>query len=1046
MLDEAGKTPGQARGWVLKSALAQQERFTYFFLTPRGALVHVMLAPLSSEEKAYATTQSLKIWYSADGAALPDDAARAELSRFLAEVVSALQRNDTGKPTFTATGPSVGTEKSAAGGDLVRLLLVVAFTLILLSVPGLVLLVPALVGRVRTWSRPEQLVLLPAAAAGAVLRLFVAPHVLVKVGMAYPLMDSIITLDSLPRYGPAGPAFYNLIIRVFPADTDTLLWTNAVIGSATVLLLSVLAQEIFRTKWTGALSALFLALTPVFIRDSCSESLLVPGVFLLAGGLLLLCTHGWAAGAAWRGAGGTGASVTAPPARRLGSGNAAPEAKPLPPGARALPVYGAWPWAFAVPVLALAALMRPELMLVVPAAALFLLVPELGERANRVRMAIMAAALAAPLALEALYVLQRTGGEVALGNLDFGRLTPVKVVLDLWSMDLLTAAGRFPAGLTVLGLLGVALSFLHGRWRRVLPVFGLALGWLLIYYVDINEESMLRLHVPPAMLVACLAAWAVAQVAALPRSAFARGTVAAALAALVAASALPSAGFCCKCLAALSSGWQEPGWRGAGGTGASAAPPPPLGYARDRLPRKQGGSCHAAGWTQARACGVFFETNFQTEDRVFREAAARLPAEPVTFVRLGFEDYPFHALSQESLAALKETRLAYAPVHRYYPDYLLKPPHRGDRIMPISAITDVPLPDDRPAFFYLSTQCYAILDVQGEAHWDIAPDPYRRIHPACRWIMTRYAMEPVYLERVPNHSEFALPFRWYPDELSEMTIGLFRIGAPSERSGAKDTFVNAAAAYYDRVRPLLERNEMDEAEKILLEGDRLLADSPAMWRVMASFYFLAGARENDAGRLKQAIAYWDRIAEADIRFPMLLSEVGAVHMVYAGLVDRAELEREVQARLSRAPDDTVGLYLKAVLMFYGKQAYGDAEALLRKVLKVIDDDPRVYIYLALCRFYSGAQEEAEKLVARAIKAGKGTDPDAYYVRSIVVRHKDMAQAVRDIQTYLDLSSPEDRFRYEKKQQWLRKELENLRSGNPSPWWRSRTPEEPWNAK
>jgi len=217
-----------------------------------------------------------------------------------------------------------------------------------------------------------------------------------------------------------------------------------------------------------------------------------------------------------------------------------------------------------------------------------------------------------------------------------------------------------------------------------------------------------------------------------------------------------------------------------------------------------------------------------------------------------------------------------------------------------------------------------------------------------------------------------------------------------------------------------------------------------MQRIMASFYFVAGTRKEDPELLEKSVSYWESIAAVDVHFPFLLSKLGAVYSVYARHMTRDEVLAKARARLEADPDSPVGQYLVGVMLFYAHKDYEQSKKYLEKVLETVDDDPRVYIYLALDHFYLGNQPEAERLVAKAIEAGQGKDPDAYYVRSIITRHQDLDRAVADIQRYLDMSTSSDRVKYEKKQQWLRKELENLKAGKPHAWWTTKTPDEPWN--
>ena len=935
-------------GWVYQSYLQLPTRVTFLFATPGDtSRARVSLSPMGSNEPAYKTTESFRVWYAMDPGYPDSPEARAALERFLDRFVEVVAQNDNGYSPFGAGPAAEGVDDGEQEGGLdsfQALLVNLTFALFALALAGLFWLGRILVYRLRKWPRRELLVLGACVLVGAILRLFVAPHQPVKVGMIYPLIESAVGLDFLPRYGPGGPALYHLLFMVFPAGTATILLFNSVLGAITAGLAAIFGRDYLKLPGAGMFLPLFLCLTPVFIRDSNSESLLVPACFFMFSGLLLVQAY-----------------VADPQARRA--------------------LVGAW---LAVPLLAVTMHIRPELMF--PVAALTIgLVPSRQGLWKENRFGGPAIALAAMLVLVLFAVVGAAEGEFARGNLSAGRLNPVKLFLNLGWMNLLVRPAEFPTAISILALFGLGVSFFRGdgSWKRVTYLFVVAFLWLVAYYIDINEESLLRLHVPPAMLFSMVAAFGAAALLEMARLPVKRQLVAAGVTVVFLGSASPSVG------------------------------------------------------------RVFFKTNYQTEDRTFAAAVAALPDEPVTIFLLTHDDQPEHALSPQSLDAALESRVAFAPVHRNYPLHLVRPPARNDQVRSLSSLVDVRLPDGRN-YFYLSTQCYAIKDAGGEDKWGVAPDPYLSIHPACRWIMTRYGVEPVAIERVLNHSEYAAPFQWYPDELEWMTVGLFELGDPIERIQARDTFVNAATWYFDQAQPHIEANELDKAEAILKLGADALADSVTMQRIMASFYFVAGTRKEDPELLEKSVSYWESIAAVDVHFPFLLSKLGAVYSVYARHMTRDEVLAKARARLEADPDSPVGQYLVGVMLFYAHKDYEQSKKYLEKVLETVDDDPRVYIYLALDHFYLGNQPEAERLVAKAIEAGQGKDPDAYYVRSIITRHQDLDRAVADIQRYLDMSTSSDRVKYEKKQQWLRKELENLKAGKPHAWWTTKTPDEPWN--
>jgi len=63
----------------------------------------------------------------------------------------------------------------------------------------------------------------------------------------------------------------------------------------------------------------------------------------------------------------------------------------------------------------------------------------------------------------------------------------------------------------------------------------------------------------------------------------------------------------------------------------------------------------------------------------------------------------------------------------------------------------------------------------------------------------------------------------------------------------------------------------------------------------------------------------------------------------------------------------------------------------------------VYIYLAVSHFRLGHQAEAERYIAQAIALGR-QDPDAYYCRAEIYQHKDPQSALKDLDTYVQMTT------------------------------------------
>jgi len=1085
---------GLPEPWSLEDLSVEPGQIVYRFHAPDVGSISVVVEARDPARPAFASTRNLNISYSVPPQGL-DEHQEMAVGRFMKELARTVERNDTAPMLPVSASPvSAGGARPPAapdgragkdgvnyGGVAVRGtsaagLLVVDVVLWLLALAGLVVVTRIVVREVAGWGRPVALSVLALLALSALLRCLFVPYVPVQVGMGHPVLASAVTLDELPRYGAAGPLLYHALFALFPPGMNSVLWLHTLLSLCNALLIttwffrhaagappgmarcdhaagaprprsgqdnpagglrpdpshlaparqarfgqdnpagglrpdpsageaplasagpsplrplafpsggsysSYLSYSSYPSHVSPAapgphplLSVAFLAFTPLFLRDGNSESLLVPAVFLLFSGALLVQEYlrGLTAPGttcAERSAGSTGDADCEASAPGHGAGAAAHLSR-----------SGRWLLlAASVPLLALGSHFRPELLLVAPLLLLVTVIPHLRRDRSLLPLLVPAALLLLLAVPYARFIVQAVSAEASRGNLSADRFLPHVMLFDWMWRNLFWRPLFFPAGMTVLTVVALALAgFTRKGVRDLLPVTLLAVVWMALYHVDFNDESMLRLHVPGMMLMTLVAA---AGVQALVDRFPGRGRILAVAAPLLAAAtAVPTAGF------------------------------------------------------------VFFRTNYQAQDRLFPEMMAALPEGQINLVALTGRDEPSRAWSDASLAE-NPSREGAPPVHRFFGSYLLEPPLRDHRVMALTEFRE--RPDwTRRTFFFLGVQCYAMRESFGYEEWGVEPDPLRLLHPGCRWMMTRHVLMPVKVFRIPNEGEFASPFQWYPPSLAGMTIGLFEV-KPGEvaRKSVRDSFTTIAGEYFSMARKPLLDGDFAEARRILLAADELLVDSTELWDSISSTFFLEGARKDDPEPLRASLDYLLRIADRDIHHPELLKGIASVHATLKRYLTPEEDARYVDDRLARDPDDLVGLWLQAVRLFYTHEHYEDSLVLLNRILERVSDDPRVYVYIALDHFYLGRQAEAEAAVQKAIDVAAGSDPDAYYVRSILVRRQDLDLAVRDIERYLDMSEGADKVRNELKQKWLRKEVENLRLGRPSLWWKGGGHDEPW---
>jgi tetratricopeptide (TPR) repeat protein len=957
LLVSEGESPELIPGWKVLRCAQQGERLAFEVSQPHPGRFALYVGPRQPGAPAFATSERFATWYNCEDGFPPS---HADVERFMRAAAERIRLHDDGTilpwsvPTVAAT-PAQHTPTPQAV-DAPLWLLVPTGLLYLLGLAGLVLLAWTCRRNLSDWPVTALVGLAVILAASAMQRFAIIPFALVKVGMFHPVMDSAITLDWLPRYGAGGPLLYHVLFLLAPAHTQTVLKLHAVLSLLAIIPMVVLARDYLRLSIAGSLGlAVMLALTPVFLRDGNSESMLVPAMLFMTGGLVLLRE-------------GLARVSTSPWAMRflfLATGLA---------------------------LLALGPCLRPELLVVAPVLAAVFLLPDVpaGERVRR--LAPLAGVFALLVIPAAIFAALATTGEVDKGEILLSRLSPLRVLDGLATLNLVARPGVFPVAIPVLALGAVLLSLRDSSWPRRVALAAASLAWIALYSVDMNEDSMLRLHVPAAMLLAMLASDGANQAARAVAARFA----------------------------------SAPSRR------------------RSLLVATVLGTCILA-WAATAVPGIpdlFRETNTTLQERIFLAAAEALPPEDVDIVVLGGEDEPRHALGQASLGQALVDQVAFARVHRHYPAWRLRPPWRNDRVLPISAFrTQGHL--DRRTFFFLSAQCYATRDAGGEELWDVTKDPYRPMHPACRHVLTRHKLVPVYVTWMPHHPERSPAFQWWPDGFQGMTVGLFELTQPLQDPCPRDSLARAAEWYLDTAQEHLRADEEDEAEKTIATGEETLRDSLAMLEFAASLNYWMGNTHKDLARLDKAIEYWDRIAAVDIGYPFLLSKVGAVFSVRAQFFEKPQLKEYIEGRLAKRPDDTVALYLRGLSQFYHDEDYTGSLATLEDVRRIVPEDPRVHLYMALDHFYLGHQDEAERLIARGIDLSQGTDPDLYYVRSIIIRSKDMKLAVEDIQRYVDMSVGKEKVSKPEKEAWLRQELERLRKGEPSDWWRAKKPDEPW---
>lgn len=498
--------------------------------------------------------------------------------------------------------------------------------------------------------------------AGTLLRLFVIPTKLVMIYSAYRLAAETYMFVSVPKYGPTTLVLYRIAFAFFGTSHETMVWVNVACGVMSMPVIVALFARFRPPPWSVPFAAGLVALTPLFMHDHRTESILVPTLFFLWCGLLL-----WDL---WL--------------EKRGAANLA-----------------------GVAVFFTLALMgRPEMYLVVALTAGAIAYTRHEPGAWKPRLVPLGIGLAAVAALNApnlLHLRMAVAEQVAQEALPAMR-AGVGFIEVVFTRNLLMKPVLWPLALTLLAIAGWTTS--DGTSRRFARAVWVAvLVWIGSYFVDLPQTSMPRLQATPATFIALVAALGFGN--ALARGRLARWSMSRRNVTLVSI-----------------------------GSVVVLAIPSAIHY--------------------------FTTDNEQEEERLINHMMEQLPDEKVCFIRLGDDDDP-----------------APRKVHRYFPDYLMRPPRRSDNVLGIRAWqnAELDLAVDCPGgVYYAKTlRCYSFYLAFEDTDADrTEPD----LLSSCRWMEREARLDPVFTERIPNYGNNE--YRYYPN-VDAFDVGLYRVQGRKNR-------------------------------------------------------------------------------------------------------------------------------------------------------------------------------------------------------------------------------------------------------------------------
>jgi hypothetical protein len=337
---------------------------------------------------------------------------------------------------------------SSAGLELTQV--AIAAVLLGLAIPCLLSAYSIAVAEWRAADRTSRAWLVSAIAVAAALRWLVFPRWLAMVFIGYLQTERAIELLPLGQYGAGAVSFYHALFAVLPHDHAYLMAANSVVAVLTLPLTATVGARLFGSARVGAVTAMAIAVTPLFIRNDNSEANNVPTLWWLFGGLLLWTEH------RLRGRRSDGL--------------------------------------MAVCLLTLAAVARPEMPFLI--VGLIVVLGRLLPTKPRDRVVAMAVVLAVIATTPHLVHIRNAA--TALGN-----TRPLGFVANYAMRFQYTVALRnvvIDPRLYPVALLGLAVwSAVRTRASRVLLVA--ALLAFAVYVVDLDRGNMARAEVPAALLV-----------------------------------------------------------------------------------------------------------------------------------------------------------------------------------------------------------------------------------------------------------------------------------------------------------------------------------------------------------------------------------------------------------------------------------------------------------------------------------------------------------------------------------------------------------------
>lgn len=463
----SGEIPETIAGYRRVAVYHQDYAIRFLFVAegkePIGPnVIEFLLTRRDDTRSAFAKTRSFDIAYrgpSVAGAPAPDVKPLADA------VVSAIERNDEGSLVL-AQAPFVERPDSKELRlwqiytrivvDLGLVLVILFFLLSPFMGYRLWCDVKSGIGDTLSWT------VLGVTTIGLVLRL-ILPHQPVMYYMGYRLAAVAAELADVPKYGPGALALYHLLFKVTGTSHLAMAYANSVIGGILPFASAALVLACGGGRVASMAATVFVALTPLFVRDSTTESLLVPTMLWLICGLAM--------------------------------------------AARSMRTGSLFDISTALLLLTLATWSRPETVVLVPLAlgALMWLWPR-GHFSKWTWVLVGCAALL--FIIRIIHLIIAVQIELERGNspilTDFQAL--LRIPTEHLNRNIVFWPSLFPAGVATLAVIGLFSTKLRTMLRAVAMLF-LAVLWLTISFLDLPYVSLPRVQAPGLLFVTLLASY-----------------------------------------------------------------------------------------------------------------------------------------------------------------------------------------------------------------------------------------------------------------------------------------------------------------------------------------------------------------------------------------------------------------------------------------------------------------------------------------------------------------------------------------------------------